>query len=139
MRTISPLLIGITGGILFLMSQASGAEAKQQKYAHNFTIKLRLVSGKELRNLLGDDTSVKVDDYYLLGNVINSSPKSAYIRLRVSSANNPAVSAKEIPVGWIPPNGAQAVYFLEYLMQPILKTSIEDVELDYQITSINYK
>lgn len=104
----------------------------------NINVELRLLTEEKVAVLFGESIKGRKDNLYLLGRVTNRNMDSVYIKLQVTSPNNPTLRVNNIGVGWIPPKGS-SVYFLEYLMQPILRTKLSEVQLEYIILSVTHK
>jgi hypothetical protein len=113
--------------------------AEGTKQDSNIVIALRVAETDEITRLFRGGSGSYSKGLYLLGEVINNYSTSASVRLKVWSSNNPAFPVNEITVGWVPPNGHIPVYFMRSLSQPPLKTSIEEIVLEYEILSVNRK
>lgn len=105
----------------------------------NIIIELKLLKGEDLAVIYGGDDKINSRGVYIMGTAQNGNPDSVFIKLEISSPNNPTIRAKNINVGWIPPNKTSKVYFLVYLMQPPLKTKLSEVQLNYKIVSVTQK
>ena len=121
-----------------LLGNETMAEERVRRDSH-ITVVLKVVSTAEISKMFRGDDGGYSRGLYLLGEVKNHYSTSVLARIRVWSPNNPAISVKEISVGWVPPNGHTPVYFMRYLMQPPLKASIEDVALEYDLLSVDHK
>jgi len=112
--------------------------AEGTKQDSNIVIALRVAETDEITKLFRGASGSHSRGLYLLGEVTNKYSTTALIRLKIWSSNNPAIPVNEFNVGWVPPNGA-VIYFMRYLSQPPLKTSIQEIVWEYEILSVNRK
>lgn len=131
--------------LLALRAQGVGAAETKKQGGSDLEVQLKLVTERDLASLFDPhapgDTRPELYELYILGRVTNHGSDSAFVRLDIDSPKNPTVHVKDVRVGWIAPNGMVPAYFLIFLMQPLLKTSLQDAQdaLEYRITSVTRK
>ena len=132
------LLLSLAGPLIASCVRTQSMANEGRKRDSHIVVALRIAEADEVSKLFGRGTGSHPKGLYLLGEVTNTYPTSASVRLKVRSSNNPTIVVDDITVGWV---GAHrdTVYFMRYLAQPPLKTPVEEVALDYDIVSVNRK
>jgi hypothetical protein len=133
---ISAILLGLLINTSVVGSQIMAEEMKRDS---NIGVVLKVVWTDEIAKLFREASGAYPRGLYLLGEIVNNYSNSVSVRLKVWSSNNPAIPVNEITVGWVPPNASTPVYFMRYLSQPPMKTSIEEVRIEYEVLSVTRK
>ncbi len=105
----------------------------------NLTVDLKLVSQREVAVFFGQEGKGPGQSIYLFGMVSSAYQERRHVKLEVSSPNNPAFGTQQVTVGWVPPNNAGEVYFLQNVGSPPLRAGADKVRLEYKVLAATPK